>query len=866
MTSSLRRFVLAASLLTAAPLLAAPRPTLTPPSPGPKVSGVPDAQQGKTLTDKERKEARFHMDFDKADITEVIKYMAQWTGKNFILSDNIRGKITIIGPSDVTADEAFNAFIAALETNSMQLTPTGKFFKIAPKKDTVNTPIPTCLTAHCTIPLNEEMVTKLLRVHYTEAEQMKNVLNQFVGHDGKLDAFPPDTLIVSDNALEVARIESIMRTLDVPGTQDEVHVVQLGHTTAQELSATLTQIFPAPSGGGGGGQAGPGGHRQIINIPGANGEINDGAPVIVSKIIADQKSNRLIVIANAKSFAKVEGLIKRLDIVTNTNQVHVYYLENADATELASTLTSMISGATQTQNRTGTTPGTPAPAPVPTPAPTGTPGAPGSGALFTGQVKVSADKSTNSLLIVASASDYTNMLKVVDKLDIPRRQVFIECVIMEVTLNDENTLNVNGHSGFAATGVNVPGASSGVAPIIIGSEQSSPGASLSLANLASLQGFIAGIQGPPITIAGLNITLPAFGVVLNALQKNSDANVISTPHILTVDNQDAEISVGETIPFQSAVPLGGLSSLASLASGTTGTTSTTGLGALGGLGLGLGGYVPVQRTPVELRVKIKPHINDGDYVKLELDIQDEEVVSTDPQLGPTTSKRAIKATVVTKDQSSVVIGGLVQERTTHSQNQTPILGEIPVIGALFRSDDIVRQKTNLLVFLTPYVIRDQSDFRQIFERKMRERQEFITRYFGATDQYQAQVDYSHKHGPLSVLIKSIKEEFLRVENGGPGVPGEQVFIGNVGAKSKEPNPEPEKTKKLERPHALEPNEEPPALEAPPATEAVPPVPVPEGAPARDQNAPPPPPPGTEVPPAGEPAPAPVPAPAPAPVP
>jgi general secretion pathway protein D len=696
--------------------------------------------------------ATFHMDFDRVEIAEVIKYIAQWTGKNFILADNIRGRITIIGPTDVTADQAYDAFVAALETNGMQISPVGRFYRISPKRDAINAPIPTCLSAHCTIRLNEEMVTRLFRLRYTEADQMRNVLSPFVGREGRLDAYPPDMIIDSDNALEVERVESILRTLDQPGSQDEVNVVQLSHSTAQDVAATLTQIFPSTSGNGRP-QAGPGGHHLLLNIPSANGTPEDPSPITVSKIIADQKSNRLIVIASARSFEKVKTIIQQLDIVTGGNAVHVYYLENADATELASTLSSMVSSVSSTQGRTSG--GTFRPSSSPT-----TSGTTGSGAAFTGQVKVTADKSTNSLLVVSSASDYLNMRKIIDKLDIPRRQVFIECVIMEVTLNDDDTLNVNGHSGLTATGVNVPGASNGVAPIIIGSEQSSAGASLSLANLASLQGFIAGIQGPPITIAGLNITLPAFGVVLNALQKNSDANVLSTPHILT---------------------LGGLSSLASLATGTTGTTATTGLGALGGLGFGLGGYVPVQRTPVELRVKIKPHIDEGEFVKLELDIQDEEVVSTDPQLGPTTSKRAIKATIVTRDQSSVVIGGLVQERTTHTQNQTPILGEIPVLGALFRSNEIVRQKTNLLVFLTPYIIRDQADFREIFERKMREREEFITRYFGATDQYQAEVDYSHKHGPLSVLIRSIRDEMLRVENGGPGAPGERVFIGDVSA-------------------------------------------------------------------------------------
>jgi general secretion pathway protein D len=378
--------------------------------------------------------------------------------------------------------------------------------------------------------------------------------------------------------------------------------------------------------------------------------------------------------------------------------------------------------------------------------------------------------------VVASPSDYRNVLKVISQLDIRRRQVFIEAVVMEVKLNDSNTLNVNLHSGYALQDVGVLG-TKGVAPILIGSEQSGAAASLSLASLASLTGFLAGIQGPPITVSDLNITLPAFGVVLNALQTNSDVNVISTPHLLTSDNDEAEIHVGQTVPFQSAVSLGGaggLSSLAGLAGGATSSaTSSLGLGGLGGL---LGGFAPITRTPVELILKIKPHINESDYVKLEIDESVENIASVSQTLGPTTSKRSVKTTVFAKDQTSIVIGGLIQEQTTHSETRTPILGEIPVIGALFRADQITRDKTNLLLFLTPYIIRDQSDFRAIFERKLKERQEFVARYFGNEDQYQVRVNYETKHGPLSVLIKSVKEDFARVENGGPGTPDERVFL------------------------------------------------------------------------------------------
>lgn len=784
-----RTLPLAAMLVASVPLVvlaAGPRPPLKPTTPGGVVTPESEAQH-KTLTETERKKARFHLDFDKVDLAEVIKYIAQWTGKNFILADNLRGKITIIGPTDVNADEAYAAFLAALKTNNFQVTPTGKFWKVEPMKDTVRTPIPLCTEANCPdLPVTEQMVTRLFRMKYNDAEPMKNILQQFVSREGEIDPFPPDLLIVSDTGLNIRRIETLLKALDMPGSQDEINVVQLLHASAQEMSQTLLQIFQPQQGGAGGSKA-----RPVMNIPkdpgapagpagtkpaeAAGATQGDNGTVTVTKIIPEERSNKLIIIANPKAFLRVRELITRLDVATDTGQVHVYPLQNADAEEVAATLSSVASSSTSgRRGRTGGTPGSPTPAP--SPAPSGA-GASGSGALFTGEVKITADKSTNSLLIVASPSDYRNVLKVVAQLDIRRRQVFIEAVVMEVKLNDSNTLNVNLHTGYAVQNVNVAG-NNGIAPVLIGSEESAAAASLSIASLASLTGFIAGIQGPPITVNGLNITLPSFGVMLNALQSNSDVNVISTPHLLTSDNEEAEIHIGQTVPFQSAVStgsgLGGLASLAGLAGGTTSTaTSSLGLSGLGGL---LGGLTPIQRVPVELILKIKPHINDGDYVKLEIDEKVENIASVSQTLGPTTSNRSVKTTVFAKDQTSIVIGGLIQEQTTHSETRTPILGEIPVIGALFRADQITRDKTNLLLFLTPYIIRDQSDFRAIFERKLKERQEFVARYFGNEDQYQVKVDYDRKHGPMSILIRSVKEDFARAENGGPGAPDEKIFL------------------------------------------------------------------------------------------
>jgi general secretion pathway protein D len=349
---------------------------------------------------------------------------------------------------------------------------------------------------------------------------------------------------------------------------------------------------------------------------------------------------------------------------------------------------------------------------------------------------------------------------------------------MEVNVDRNTTFGARLHGGETVPDPSSSG--TGRLPVIagtkFGSESLPP--SFSIASLASFGGFLAGIQGPAIpALDQLGISIPAFGLVLHALTVSSDVNVLSTPHILTMDNQEAEISVGQNVPFQAGILPGALNSLGALGSTpTAGTTASLG-GALGLTGLtGLGGLVaPINRQNVELKLTVKPQINESDYIRLTINEQTEEIASTDPVLGPTTSKRQAKTTVVARDQETVVIGGIMQDRTIQGVNKVPLLGDIPLIGHLFREENNRKVKTNLLLFLTPYIIKDQSDFRRIFERKFRERQEFVEAFYGQVPGYEAAVDFGRKRGPLSEVDKVLRKELMKVQNGGPGLPGEKVL-------------------------------------------------------------------------------------------
>src|SRR5205085_4917067 len=459
-------------------------------------------------------------------------------------------------------------------------------------------------------PPTEQMVTKLFKLRYVEADQMRNVLNQFTSRDSDFQIFPPDSLIISDLGLNMRRLEKLVEQLDQPGGSEEIHIVPVHYAGAQELAQKLTEIFQAQSSGTGR----PGTTVRALGvaepivqpgqpIPGTGGppgQAQSGGPVQVSKIIPEERTNKLIVIAGGKSFARVMELIRQLDVPSGEGGVHVYYLENAKAEEVAATLQALAQGASSsTTHRPGT-------APTNVPGGGTAPGGVASADLFSGQVKITADKNTNSLVVIASQADYRNLVKVVERLDIRRRQVFVEAVIMEVNLENDLGVGVSAHGGTIINDVSFRG-TKGPAPLVIGSELGGLSSLGGVASLGSLGGFLAGLQGPPITVPGVNISLPSFAILLNALQSSSDVNVISTPHVIMTDNTEGEITVGQNVPFQAAYSPTS-SALTSLVSGTSGTTTgTTNTAATSLLGLGgLGSlYAPIQRQNVELRLRIK---------------------------------------------------------------------------------------------------------------------------------------------------------------------------------------------------------------------------------------------------------------------
>ncbi|MGI5863053.1 MAG: secretin N-terminal domain-containing protein, partial [Myxococcales bacterium] len=397
-----------------------------------------------------KSKGRFMLDFEKVDIDKLVQTISDMTGKLFILPDNIRGKITIIGPEHgkigVTADEAYAAFLSALDANGLTLYPAGKYMKIVEKRAGKQSNIPTMLEVGEPYTLNEQMMTKLFRLSYVEAEPVRAVIQQLVSRDGDTIAFPPDTIIVNDIGLNMHRLERIIERLDQPASSHEIRVVQIQYAAATDIAEKIRSVFEEkqrqPGQRSGAAIAGrrPTPAKPAPTSTGSTNAKSSEDPASLSQLIADERTNKLIIVANDKAFERIEVLLTHLDTpVPGEGQVHVYYLENANAEELASTLASLTQGI----NRPAT--------PRPQPQAGGAKTPPTVADLFSGEMKITADKGTNSLVIVANNTDYRNLVKVIEQLDIARRQVFVEAVIMEVNLKNTNDFGISLHAGAPAS-------------------------------------------------------------------------------------------------------------------------------------------------------------------------------------------------------------------------------------------------------------------------------------------------------------------------------------------------------------------------------------------------------------------------------
>jgi general secretion pathway protein D len=681
---------------------------------------------------------------EDADLPELVRVIGELTGKRFIFGGKVHNiKATVFSPQKVTVAEAYQAFLSILEANGLTVVPHGRFYKIIDSPD-AKTSAPVYVAGQGGS--NEDrFITRIHRMRNVSAEEVGNVLGHFKSKDGDIVVYGPgNLLIITDTGANIQRMMHILEDVDIAGVGDQIWIEPIHYGMASDLAQRLDEVFDLKGGaaaGGGGAKAGEKGGAAVIGGAGS-GDVH------VSKILADDRSNSLVIIATERAYLRILEFIKKLDVPANIGEgeIHVVMLQHADAVELGKTLNDIITGAAAA--------GGAAPA-------GGKPGTPGNTPLeiFESKVKVSSDKATNSIVVTSSLRDFANLRTVIDKLDQPRRQVFIEAVIMDLTIQRSNQLGLAFHTGALPSGPTNDGNT-----LLFGGLNPFRSMLLPSPTDQTLNAFALGVRGPGLpgseNLLGTGFSIPEFGILVNALASTNDADILSTPHILATDNIPAEINVGQNIPLQTN--FGGFGGIPGLSgAGATGAAGALGgLGALGGFG---GGTAP--RQDIGTKVKIVPHLNDSDEVRLEVTEEISDVTGQQPigTLGVVPfAKRTAQTQLVVKDQQTVVIGGLMRNRVARTDTKIPLLGDIPVLGALFRSRSTTIDKSNLILVLTPYIIREQTDLRNVFERKMQERQEFLDHYFVFSDQneYEPPKDYSRMRG----LLEDIRQSYMTVDD------------------------------------------------------------------------------------------------------
>jgi len=744
----------------------APTPPATTSSPA-ATPGAPAAPGDATALEKDvtdckkfSKNAKFKWDMKgEIDLQQLLGWFSPLACRPFVVPGNIRqSKVTIVAPDVVTMPEAYRMFLSALEAMGLTVQPEGKVLKIIETNRARESAIP-IITQDERAPSNDSFVTRMLRLQHAEPNDVKQVLDRLKSKDGDITMYAPtSTLVITDLGTNIRKMEEVIGQLDVPMGGERIFTIKLHTVSATEMATLLQQVFGVGKSGSSGGtsQPGqPGGGKGRIQMgirsdssataaaaaPGATGAPGDGSASL-SQIIPDDPRQLLIIVGTERAYQRVLALVRRIDQVTSrpagesvNENVHVVALANANADDVAGTLGGLGAGVSRGGGGTGGRPGA---APPP---PTGGGGQPQRTGLFESEVRIASDKPTNSLVIIAQGRDWVTVRDLIRKLDIPRRQVFVEAVILEISVDKSRKLGTGFHAGGTV-------GSGDTQSLIFGGSIPNNEVSSLVFNPSALSGLAAGVRGPPIPeasqILGLppGASIPSFGVFVQALQNNGDVNVISMPHILTTDNEKATIQVGQNLPFPGS--LGGFPGFG----GVPGAAGTTTPGASFGFG------TSVQRQDVALKLEITPHVNDSDFVRLELDNEISDVANPNFNgLGPATAKRTVKSVVTVRDQQSIVIGGLIKDRIEEQVDKVPLLGDIPILGYLFKRTRKSVLKQNLLIILTPYVVKDPNDLRRIFERKLRERREFMERYSAFRDErdFEAEVDYRRKRGLLEEI-------------------------------------------------------------------------------------------------------------------
>jgi general secretion pathway protein D len=601
---------------------------------------------------------RITPNFKDADITQIIEAVGLATGKNFIIDPRVRAQVTMLSSTPMTPDQFYQAFLAILQVHGFVAIPDGNVVKIVPDAN-MRQYAANDLPDHVSS-TSDEMVTQVLAVQNINASQLVPVLRPLMPQNAQLSAVTgANILILSDRASNVNRMLRIIARIDQVGSSD-IDVIPLQNATAADTARALTTLLAQ------------------------TGEAATGV-----KIVADDRSNSILVSGDATLRLKIKTLITHLDTPIDTGSTtQVRYLRFSDAEDLAGRLKEQLSGNSSSstsamskllernqssQPQPNAQGNTPKPGENAAANANASSGGAATLSLAGGTATIWADKATNSLVITAGQRTLRAVNAVIDKLDIRRAQVLVQAIIVAVSVDKAADLGVN----WVVDATNTAAALGGfIAPIggVSGIDLYNDIANPS--NLASNQP-----TGTTIGIGKLTATGVNFAAILRALQTDTRTNIIATPQVVTRDNQEAKMEVAQEVPF------------------LTGQYSTTnGTGSA---------FQTIEREEVGTILTVTPTINEGDAVLLKLQIESSSLAgATAGAVDLVTNKNVITTSVLIKDGNTLVLGGLIQDNVTNSDSSVPLLGKIPIIGELFRARNTDKTKTDFLIFLQPHILRD----------------------------------------------------------------------------------------------------------------------------------------------------------------
>jgi general secretion pathway protein D len=614
------------------------------------------------------------LNFVGAEIEAVARTMATITGRNVVVDPRVKGTVNLSTDKPVPPTVALNQFAAALRLQGFSLVETGGLYKIVPEADAKLQSNTVSAGPVSQLPATNQIVTQIFRLNHESANNLVPVLRPLIGPNNTINVNPGNnSLVITDYADNLQRIGRIIAALDVSGATG-VEIISLQHAVAADIAPVVSKLLD---------------QGTIASPQGADTSYK-------TTLIAEPRSNSLILrAANPARLAMARSLVTQLDRPSGVNaagNIHVVYLRNADAVSLAATLRAAMAGessgapaasgtttvrsptgaASTSASTSGSSSASPATAPVNASA----------GPSTGGQIQ--ADPATNALIITAPEPQYRQLRAVIDQLDSRRAQVYVESLIAEVNADKAAEFGIQWQGPLGNLGDNTVG--------LLGTNFGAAGNNILTNLLPIAQGNVADIQAPG---TGLNLGVAArrngvylLGFLARFLQQNGDGNILSTPNLLTLDNEEAKIVIGQNVPF------------------VTGQFTNTGSGSSNNGSVNP--FQTIERKDVGLTLRVKPQISENGTIKMTIfqEVSSVQASSVNSTTGLITNKRTIESTVLVDDGGIVVLGGLLQDEYAGNQEKVPGLGDIPLLGNLFKSETRNRKKTNLMVFLRPVVLRD----------------------------------------------------------------------------------------------------------------------------------------------------------------